>query len=142
MLWEQFIRPSLKAVRTLVIRPLQGYGNTASLSYPDTWVRKPDCLHLPYNFSCMHCLMRNLAFSYTYKLLTVTLLLTTQHLLICTLSYFNEYPNKNKQDCFSLLAVFTNHLHDPLIPRRHDKSFLCRCCSDFIFRIISKAKKN
>ena len=34
---------------TLVIRPLQGYGNTASLSYPDTWVRKPDCLHLPYN---------------------------------------------------------------------------------------------
>ena len=27
----------------------QGYGNTASLSYPDTWVRKPDCLHLPYN---------------------------------------------------------------------------------------------
>ena len=47
MLWEQFIRPSLKAMRTLVIRPLQGYGNTASLSYPDTWVRKPDCLHLP-----------------------------------------------------------------------------------------------
>ena len=26
MLWEQFIRPSLKAMRTLVIRPLQGYG--------------------------------------------------------------------------------------------------------------------
>ena len=48
MLWEQFIRPSLKAMRTLVIRPLQGYGNTASLSYPNTWVRKPDCLHLPY----------------------------------------------------------------------------------------------
>ena len=49
MLWEQFIRPSLKAVRTLVIRPLQGYGNTASFSYPDTWVRKPDCLHLAYS---------------------------------------------------------------------------------------------
>ena len=48
VLWEQFIRPSVKAMRTLVIRPLQGYGNTASLSYPDTWVRKPDCLHLPY----------------------------------------------------------------------------------------------
>ena len=47
MLWEQFIRPGLKAVSTLVIRPLQGYGNTASLSYPATWVRKPDCLHLP-----------------------------------------------------------------------------------------------
>ena len=30
-------------------QPFQGYGNTASLSYPDTWVRKPDCLHLPYN---------------------------------------------------------------------------------------------
>ena len=48
LLWEQFIGPSLKAMRTPVIRPLQGYGNTASLSYPDTWVRKPDCLHLPY----------------------------------------------------------------------------------------------
>ena len=48
MLWEQFIGPSLKAMRTLVIRPLQGYGNTASLSYPDTWVRKLDCLYLPY----------------------------------------------------------------------------------------------
>ena len=48
MLWE-VIRPSLKAMRILVIRPLQGYGNTASLSYPDTWVRKPDCLHLPYS---------------------------------------------------------------------------------------------
>ena len=47
MLWEQFIRSSLKAMRTLVIRPLQDYGNTAPLSYPDTWVRKPDCLHLP-----------------------------------------------------------------------------------------------
>ena len=51
MLWEQFIRPSLKAMRTLVIRPLQGNGNTASLSYPDTWVRKPDCLHLPYSYT-------------------------------------------------------------------------------------------
>ena len=47
-LWEHFIRPSLKALRTLVIRRLQGYGNTASLSYPDTRMRKPDCLHLPY----------------------------------------------------------------------------------------------
>ena len=46
-LCEQFIGPSLKAMRTLVIRPLQGYGNTASLSYPDTWMRKPDNLHLP-----------------------------------------------------------------------------------------------
>ena len=36
-------------MRTLVIRPLQGYGNTTSLSYPDTWERKPDCLHLPYS---------------------------------------------------------------------------------------------
>ena len=35
-------------MRTLVIRPLQGYGNTASLSYPDTWVKKPDCLHFLY----------------------------------------------------------------------------------------------
>ena len=35
-------------MRMLVIRPLQGYGNTASLSYPDDWVRNPDCLHLPY----------------------------------------------------------------------------------------------
>ena len=35
-------------MRTLIIRPLQGYGNTAFLSYPGTWVRKPDCLHLPY----------------------------------------------------------------------------------------------
>ena len=49
MLWEQFIRPSLKAMRTLVIRRLQGCGNTASLSYPDAWVRKPGCLHLPYS---------------------------------------------------------------------------------------------
>ena len=47
-LWEQLIRPSLKAMGTLVIRRLQGYGNTASLSYPDTRMRKPDCLHLPY----------------------------------------------------------------------------------------------
>ena len=44
MLWKQCIGPSLKAMRTLVIRPFQGYGNTAF-----TWVRKPDCLHLPYN---------------------------------------------------------------------------------------------
>ena len=49
MLWEQFIGPGLKAMRTLVIMPSQGYGNTASLSNPDTWARKPDCLHLPYN---------------------------------------------------------------------------------------------
>ena len=48
MLWEQFIGPSLKAVRTLVIRPLQGYGSATPLSYPDTWVREPDCLNLPY----------------------------------------------------------------------------------------------
>ena len=47
MLREQFIGHSLKAV-TRLIRPLQGYGNTASLSYPDTWVRKPDYLQLPY----------------------------------------------------------------------------------------------
>ena len=45
ILWEQFIGPSLKAMRTLVIRPLQSYGNAAPLSYPDIWVRKPDCLH-------------------------------------------------------------------------------------------------
>ena len=49
MLWQQSIRFSLKAMRTLVIRPLQAYGNTAPLSYPDTWVRKPECLHLPYS---------------------------------------------------------------------------------------------
>ena len=48
MLCEQFIRPSLKVMRTLVIRPLQGYGDTAPLSYPDPWVRKPDHLHLSY----------------------------------------------------------------------------------------------
>ena len=52
MLWEQFIGPSLKAMRRLVIRPLQGYGNTAPLSYPDTWARKPDYLQLPYNPLC------------------------------------------------------------------------------------------
>ena len=45
VLWEQFIGPSLKAMRTLVIRPLQDYGNVAPFSYPDTWVRKPDCLY-------------------------------------------------------------------------------------------------
>ena len=33
MVWGQFIRPSLKAMRTLVIRPLQSYGNTVSLNY-------------------------------------------------------------------------------------------------------------
>ena len=49
MLRQQFIGPSLKAMRTLLIRPIQGYWKTASLSYPDTWVRKPDCLHLSYN---------------------------------------------------------------------------------------------
>ena len=49
MLWKQFIGPTLKAMRTLLIRPLQGYRNTAFLSTPDSWVRKPDCLHLPYN---------------------------------------------------------------------------------------------
>ena len=26
----------------------QDYRNAASLSHPDTWARKPDCLHLPY----------------------------------------------------------------------------------------------
>ena len=41
---------SIKAMRTLHIRPIQGYGNTASLSYSDTWVGKPDCLHLSYTF--------------------------------------------------------------------------------------------
>ena len=52
MLWEQFIRPSLKTMRTLVIRLLQGYyGNAVPLSYPDTWARKSDCLHLPYTVS-------------------------------------------------------------------------------------------
>ena len=50
-LWELFIGPSLKAVRAPLIRPIQSYGNTASLSNPDTWVRKPDRLHLPYNSS-------------------------------------------------------------------------------------------
>ena len=48
MLWEPFIGLSPKVMRTLLIRPIQGYGKTASLSYPDTWVRKPDRLHLPY----------------------------------------------------------------------------------------------
>ena len=32
MLWEQFTGPSLKAMRTLVIRLLQGYGYTAPLT--------------------------------------------------------------------------------------------------------------
>ena len=31
MLWEQFIRPSLKAVGTLLIRPLQGSGTLLPL---------------------------------------------------------------------------------------------------------------
>ena len=48
MLWEQFIRASLKAMRTLYISPLQRYGNIASLGNPDTCVRRPDCLHLTY----------------------------------------------------------------------------------------------
>ena len=48
MLWEPFIVPIHKAMSILLLRPIQGYGNTASLSYPDTWVRKPDWLHLPY----------------------------------------------------------------------------------------------
>ena len=48
MLWGPFIGPRLKAMRTLLIRPIQGYRKTASRSYPDTWVRKPDCLHLLY----------------------------------------------------------------------------------------------
>ena len=48
MLWEPFIGPSLKAMRALLSRLIQGYGGTTSFSYPDTWVRKPDCLHLPY----------------------------------------------------------------------------------------------
>ena len=38
----------LKPMGTAYRTQSQGYGNTASLSYPDTWVRKPDCLHLPY----------------------------------------------------------------------------------------------
>ena len=60
MLWEQFIGSSLKAMKTLIIRPLQGYGNTASLSYPDTWVRSSDCLHLPYNSPLLASLPYNL----------------------------------------------------------------------------------
>ena len=60
MLWEHFIGPSLKAMRTLLIRPFQGCGNTASLSYPDTWVRKPDCLHLPYNPPLLGSSLHNL----------------------------------------------------------------------------------
>ena len=54
MLWERFIGPILKAMRILVIRHLQGYGNTVSLRYPDTWARKPDCLHLPYTNLATH----------------------------------------------------------------------------------------
>ena len=48
LLREQCIGPGLQAVRTLVVRPLQGCGNTAPLSYPHTWARKPDYLHLAY----------------------------------------------------------------------------------------------
>ena len=48
MLRKQFIGPSLKAIRALVMRPLQGYGNTAPLNYPDMWVKKPDCIHILY----------------------------------------------------------------------------------------------
>ena len=33
------------AMRLLLSRPLQVYGNTASLHDPDTGVRKPDSLH-------------------------------------------------------------------------------------------------
>ena len=36
LLWEEFIGPSLKAMRTVLTRPVQCYGNTASLSDPDT----------------------------------------------------------------------------------------------------------
>ena len=60
MLREQFIGLSLKAMGTLVIRPLQGSGNTAPLSYPDTWVRKPDCLHLLYKPPLLRFLPYNL----------------------------------------------------------------------------------
>ena len=54
MLWEQFIGLSLKAMRTLVIRTLQGYRDTVSFSYPDTWAGKPNCLHLIYPFWVPH----------------------------------------------------------------------------------------
>ena len=54
MLWEPFIGPSLKVMRTLLIRPIQGYDKTASLGHPDTWVRKPDCLHLPHSTGGKH----------------------------------------------------------------------------------------
>ena len=50
MLWEPFIVPIHKAMSILLLRPIQGYGNTASLIYSDTWVGKPDCLHLSYTF--------------------------------------------------------------------------------------------
>ena len=62
MLWEQFIGPSLKAMRTLLIRTLQGYGNSAPLGHPDTWVRKPDCLHLSYTVYMEGCLWLNMYF--------------------------------------------------------------------------------
>ena len=45
---------SLHVMGTVYQTQSQGYGNSASLSYPDTWVRKSDCLHLPYQ-SLVHC---------------------------------------------------------------------------------------
>ena len=50
MLWEPFIRPSLKDMSTLIIKPIKGYEETASISYLDTWLWKPDCLCLPYTY--------------------------------------------------------------------------------------------
>ena len=47
-LWEQFFRNSLKAMRKILIRPILKVMETSSLNNPDIWVRKPDCLHLPY----------------------------------------------------------------------------------------------
>ena len=44
-LWEQWLSSPFKDMGTLLMRPIQGF---ASLSYPHTWVRKPDCLHFPY----------------------------------------------------------------------------------------------
>ena len=101
LLWEQFIGPSLKAMRTLVIRPLQGYGNTAPISSPDTWVRKPDCLRVPYTILSCNCRISNLPFKKAQKIfLGVTL---PVRLCTCSLTPTTPLPAPGPCICSSSL---------------------------------------
>ena len=116
MLWEQFFRPSLKAMRTLVIRPLQGNGNTASLSYPDTWVRKPDCLHLPYTYACL-CYW--------------VLCLAENHELWCLLFFYVTGGEKDNSDLDTDTVLGLSHLMHPVLPTTQavvGLSFLVSAC--------------